>query len=203
MVNGQWATFAGKNMYEGLDALNTIGGVSDFSLDNLIIETHGGRSKRTGESVLGLTWDSDVSTNAADHIFNTEFRLAKGEITGATMLNNPNVAKKMEMFKALTNKLTDGGNLIFGSCSIGAGTAGLNFGKSMNTFTGGRLYILMAQQTVQPRYYADPNTGKTGPWLSRMFSEKFLWTQLNGNQYQNTSVSLSGVTGSPPVTLRK
>ncbi|MCX2430588.1 RHS repeat-associated core domain-containing protein, partial [Pedobacter sp. GR22-10] len=201
--NGQWATFAGKNMYEGLDALNTIGGVSDFSLDNLIIETHGGRSKRTGESVLGLTWDSDVSTNAADHIFNTEFRLANGEIEGATLLNNPNVAKKMEMFKALTNKLTDGGNLIFGSCSIGAGTAGLNFGKSMNTFTGGRLNILMAQQTVQPRYYADPNTGKTGPWLSRMFSEKFLWTQPNGNQYQNTSVSLSGVIGSPPVTLRK
>lgn len=27
--------FACKNMNEGLDALNTIGGVSDFSLDNL------------------------------------------------------------------------------------------------------------------------------------------------------------------------
>jgi hypothetical protein len=66
----------------------------------------------------------------------------------------------MEMFKALTNKLTGGGNLIFGSCSIGADTAGINFGKSMNTFTGGRLNILMAQQAVQPRYYADPNTGK-------------------------------------------
>ena len=201
--NGQWATFAGKNLYEGLDALNTIGSVSDFSLDNLIIETHGGRSNRTGESVLGLTWDSDVSTNAADHIFNAEFRVANGEIDGATLSNNPNVAKKMEMFKALTNKLTDGGNLIFGSCSIGAGTAGLNFGKSMNTFTGGRLNILMAQQKVQPRYYADPKTGKTGPWLSRMFSEKFLWTQPNGNQYQNTSVSLSGVVGSPPITLKK
>lgn len=147
--------------------------MSDFSLDNLIIETHGGRSKRTGESVLGLTWDSDVSTNAADHIFNTEFRLAKGEITGTTMLNNPNVAKKMEMFKALTNKLTDGGNLIFGSCSIGAGTAGLNFGKSLNTFTGGRLNILMAQQTVQPRYYADPNTGKTGPGFPGCLVKKF------------------------------
>ncbi len=39
--------------------------------------------------------------------------------------------------------------------------------------------------------------------LSLLLADIILWTQPNGNQDQNTSVSLSGVIGSPPVTLRK
>lgn len=59
--------------------------------------------------MLRLNRNAYVSTSQLKGliIFNTEFRVANGETEGATLLNNPNIAKKMEMFKALTNKLLD------------------------------------------------------------------------------------------------
>lgn len=201
--NGQWATFAGKNFYEGLDALNTIGKIADFSLQNLVIETHGGFSKNSGEAVLGITWDSNVSTKAADRIYNSELMLANGEYPGATLSDNPHIVNKLDALKALANKVETGGNLIFGACSIGAGTAGLAFGKNLNKFLGNRLDIFTAQKKVTPQYYVDKVSGQHGPWLSEMFEERFLRTKANGIQTRNVSITLSGVIGSPPVSLNK
>ncbi|MEJ2879812.1 hypothetical protein [Pedobacter sp. GR22-6] len=119
------------------------------------------------------------------------------------MEDNPQIAKKAALFQALANKLTDGGNLIFGACSVGAGQAGIDFGSNMNKLVGGRINLFFAKQTVQPRYYADPSSGQRGPWFSRMFTEKFLHILPNGSQIQDRTITLNAVVGSPPVTLNK
>jgi len=54
----------------------------------------------------------------------------------------------------------------------------------MNQLIGGRLNIFLTRQKVNPRYYADPKTGQTRPWFSRMFSENFLWIQRNGRKFK-------------------
>jgi RHS repeat-associated protein len=167
---GQWATFSGRNLYQGLEALNTIGKVSDFSLDNLVVESHGGIGASSGEARIGLTWDSNVSKKAADFISNSNLLLANGEIKGADLASNPNIAKKLDLLKAVANKVTNGGRLIFGVCSVGAGTVGLEFGRNLNTFLGGRINLLLAQEKVQPRYSVDPSTGQRFPHFSRMSS---------------------------------
>ena len=69
---------------------------------------------------------------------------------GATLAHNPQMADKLNDLKKLTDKVTDGGNLIFSSCITGVGEPGKLFGENLWQFTGERLNIFNAKDFINP-----------------------------------------------------
>jgi hypothetical protein len=198
-MNGQWSVLAASNFNLALDALNTIASVSDFSLDNLIIATHGGINSQ-GQADIKINDDKVNDSRESSYILNGELAVANGDIPGATF-GDPGVLNKLATFKAITDKLSDGGNLILAACNVGVGDAGRAFGNSLNKFTGNRLNIFLAEEFVYPRGYAAGLNQSQGVWFSKMYRETFLET--TGTKQYNVNITLSAVTGTPPVTIKK
>jgi hypothetical protein len=165
-----------------------------------VIQTHAGiRHDQALIKINALGGDSQ-----SNYLFNSDLAIANGNIPNATIEINPQIKTKLGVFKALTDKITDGRNLIFASCNPGVGQAGLDFGKNINDFTGDRLNILLPQDFVSPKYFASKGSEKDrGVWFSKMFHEKFLLTKPSGIAYNNVSVTLSAIINTPPVTVKK
>jgi RHS repeat-associated protein len=195
--NGQWSVFGAANFSQGVDALNTLGNISNFSLDNLVIETHGGIDSK-GIANMKIT---DIhSLDGSNFITNIDLSVANGIYPNATLANNPEIASKLVALKQLADKVGDGGNLIFASCISGTGKAGAEFGQNINLFTGQRINNFLAKDFVKPRYYRDSGRGV---WFSRMFENTWLQTTPKGKQFSVSSIKLSATIGTKPVTIVK
>jgi len=106
--------------------------------------------KRESEGDESIKINANGSTAPENFISNQDLEVANGCMPGATLAHNPQMADKLNDLKKLTDKVTDGGNLIFSSCITGVGEPGKLFGENLWQFTGERLNIFNAKDFINP-----------------------------------------------------
>ena len=158
--------------------------------------------KRESEGDESIKINANGSTAPENFISNQDLEVANGCMPGATLAHNPQMADKLNDLKKLTDKVTDGGNLIFSSCITGVGEPGKLFGENLWQFTGERLNIFNAKDFINPGWLQDNVDHSKAVWFSRNFNASWLETTTKDQQVNVKSVTLSAVVGTPPVTIK-
>lgn len=132
---GDWAVFGLKSLRQAELAMSVI---DNKSLDNLVISNHG--ATVDGESFFAIA-DKKVSTTDAtmDHIRTSEiqgYNTKKGE-------NLSEGEKDVQILKNLSQKIVDGGRMIFNFCNTGKGQGGQEALRALNDLTGNRIDVFL------------------------------------------------------------
>lgn len=192
--NGQWAVFGAKDFKIASGALDAF--TSSKSLDNLVLETHGGHVG--GESYMrvnDMTSDQAGFDHPDNYIYNKEIANHNSGV-----LYNADVSYLQNM----TSKVKNGGNFILAAC-IGVGRDARNFARNMQIVTGSRINVFF------PKDFVNPGVNIGGPWDGTRSVNRVLrvdnnagWFQVspNGNNSNVKQIKLS-YTQSPPVSIIK
>jgi RHS repeat-associated protein len=184
--DGQWLAVAAADLREGVKLLSKI---PNFSLDNLILCTHGGVLSVEDVTVMRI---NDVPI-VKDENGKVDPAILRNSISSddlekymdPTMNNGGDknaINQKVGALKQLMNKVRSGGNLFLASCNTGLSEQGIRFAKDIDMLDGQRLRVYTSSNFYNPRHYRDPETGKRGPNFFQMFDCQWLMTKPGGER---------------------
>ncbi|SDP85832.1 RHS repeat-associated core domain-containing protein [Mucilaginibacter sp. OK268] len=199
---GQWSVFSVSNIGVGLNALQALHDASGNSLDNLVLETHGGQEGTGGESSFAIN-DIHNTTNP-NYIYDSNLLF----LMGTDYTGNPQydaIKSKVAPLLGMANLVTDGGRFIIAACNIGMGKGGQQLGRDLNKITGNRLNIFLPNGWVTEPI-GKAKDGSYTDWIEGSFgvnnSPGWLQTSPNGNQRTIEKIKMNRQQG-PPIQIVK
>lgn len=179
--HGNWAVFAAKDLAE---AANLTSVLPDKSLNNMVIETHGGAPK-SGNNFLLL--------DPKEPIANSENSLTSTEISNHLAGEIDQDACNLQ---TIMNKVRDGGTVAFAACYLTKGTGGDKMLENLFQLSGSRLDIVGSTNYTRKdsEFLNYPNYGlQIGGSLSHPDVVETQWKGItsNGKLYHFSDVYIN------------
>lgn len=137
-LNKQWSVFGASNFKEAATLTSFI---SDKSIDNFVLNTHGGNFVETEadgskNTISKVIWSDAARLKAFSGLDIESFLNGGGrECTPREML--------VEQFSILLNKVNDKGTFVLAACNVGEGAFGQKMANDLLSLSGNRITFLV------------------------------------------------------------
>lgn len=183
----RWVVFSTASLKTAAAAVAVI---PNKSLDNLVLETHGGEKKGEDDIMTADVTPDDKNYNKrSNYLTTSEIR---------TFAKTGKGSSNAAALSLLGSKVADKGRFIFAACNVVRKTGlGNDFGKAVSALTGNRLNIFLPTSLISTPDYMTVENGKgkpdTDPALGMHYTNSFFvvsaevgWLQIKPSGKTNS-----------------